>query len=165
MAKWDNFRGKKPINIPKWPSTQAQVDLRIVEVWKLLMQGYQRFEVISIIQEKYSISSQQIDRYIKKVTERIREKNSEDLDDDVALTESMIADIYRCAREEKKRGSALRALKLKMELRWLQAPKRMDTPWWLCIREEDLEEFGDDLLTPEEKKMIQGITGLTDKDK
>lgn len=165
MAKGQNFKWKKPTNTPKWPSTQAQVDLRIAEVWKLLMQGYQRFEIVSIIQEKYSISSQQIDRYIKKVTERIREYNSENLDDDVALTESMISDIYRCAREEKKRGSALRALKLKMELKWLQTPKRIDTPWWLCIREEDLEEFGDDLLTPEEKKMVQDITGLTDKDK
>lgn len=162
MTKGQNFKWKKPTNTPKWPSTQAQVDLRIAEVWKLLMQGYQRFEIVSIIQEKYSISSQQIDRYIKKVTERIREYNSENLDDDIALTESMISDIYRCAREEKKRGSALRALKLKMELKWLQVPRRMDTPWWLCIREEDLIEYGDDLLNSEEKKMVQDITGLKD---
>ncbi|MDD3263185.1 MAG: hypothetical protein PHR61_05100 [Candidatus Absconditabacteria bacterium] len=162
MTKGQNFKGKKPTNTPKGPSTQAQVDLRIAEVGKLLMQGYQRFEIVSIIQEKYSISSQQIDRYIKKVTERIREYNSENLDDDIALTESMISDIYRCAREEKKRGSALRALKLKMELKGLQVPRRMDTPGGLCIREEDLIEYGDDLLNSEEKKMVQDITGLKD---
>ena len=129
MPKWQNFRGKKPTNNPKWPSTQAQVDLRVTEVWKLLVDWYPRFEIVWIIKNKYSISSQQIDKYIKTAKERIREKSKETLEDDIALTDMMISEVYRSAKEEKKRNSMLRALKLKMELKWLNLPKRNNIPF------------------------------------
>lgn len=162
MPKWQNFIGKKPINNPKWPSTQAQVDLRITEVWNLLIQWYSRFEIVSTVKEKYSISPQQVDKYIKTAKERIREKNDENLDDDIALTDIMISDVYRSAKEEKKWNSVLRALKLRMELKWLQVARRIYSPSWPSIREEDLTIFWDIGLTEEEKQLARDITWLSE---
>jgi hypothetical protein len=53
-------------------------------------------------------------------------------------------------------------LKLKIDLNWLAIPSRKEMNWWLIIAEEDLEEFGDEWLTDEEKQIARDISWLSD---
>lgn len=125
MPKWDNFRGKKPPKKRQWiPSTQAEVNKRVTQVAKLLIQWYQRYEIVGIVSAEYDIHPSTVDDYIKKAKARIKTKNEEIIDEELALIEKQIMDVYQWARRERKRWDATRALKLKMELKGLEAPKK-----------------------------------------
>jgi hypothetical protein len=69
-----------------------------------------------MMNEKYSISPQQVDRYIKTAKERIREKNNENLDYEFSLVNAQIDDFYKCSRKEGDWRAVARSLKLKIDL-------------------------------------------------
>lgn len=165
MPKWDNLRWKKPTNTPKGPSTQVEVEKRVLQVSKLLIQWYARYEIVSLVSREYNVSSTTVDEYIKKATDRIRVKNNESLEDKIDITEAQIMDWYQVSMREKKRADAARFLKLKMELRGLEAPKKIQMSWGMTIKESQLTKFWDTGLTDEEKALARDITGLKEKDK
>ena len=154
MPKWQNLRGKKPTNTPKWPSTRVEVEGRIMQVWKFLIQGYQRAEIIELIKEEHSVSTQQIDKYIKTATERIREKNNENLDEERALAKARILDIYQWARKENKWWDALKAIKMDIEMKWLDVPPKNSLIWGRTVAEiieEWAQQYRELLLKRKEK--------------
>ena len=125
MPKGDNFKWKS-LTHKRWkPSPRWLVTERIAQVGKLIIQWYQRYEIVAIWEKKRSISATQVDRYIKRANERIRAKNEITLEDELKLIEAQIMDIYQWARREKKWWDASRALKLKIDLKWLDAPKKI----------------------------------------
>jgi len=141
MPRWDNFRWKKPTNTPKRPSTHWVVIERVTQVGRLIIQWYQRYEIVAIWQEKWDLSASQIDDYIKRARERIKAKNDKTIGEEIEETAAQIMDVYQWARRDKKWGDASRALKLKMELRGLEAPKKM------IIQEID----------PEDEELVQQL--------
>lgn len=134
MPKWDNFKWKKPINTPWHRSTEAEVIERITQITKLLIQSYPRYEIIAIFQTKYWLSESQIDDYIARAKKRIKEKKDEEIWEMIDVVNARIDDMHQWARKEKKRADVGRAIKLKMELYWLEAPKKIQI--WQ-ITEED----------------------------
>ena len=134
MPKWDWLRGKKPTNTPKPPSSKAEVSKRVTQVAKLLIQWYQRIDIIPIMVKEYNISIATVDDYLKKATELIRVKNEADLEDIITIQEARILDIYQVTRREKKYDISLRAIKQHMELRGTESARKIKiTP----LSEED----------------------------
>lgn len=125
MPKWDNFKWQKPTSVAKWATPHAIVNSRIADVWKLLIQWYMRYQIVAIWADKRDLSASQIDDYIARAKTRIKAKNDLDLWDEISITEAQIMDIYQWARRDKKWGDARSALKLKMDLKWLEAPKKL----------------------------------------
>lgn len=162
MPKWAHLIWKKPTNVPKPPSNQAEVEKRLLHVEKLLIQSYSRGEIVLIIQKAYWISVSQVDRYIKQANVLIRAKNAETLEWEFNLMERQIMGVYQGAIRDKKYGDAARALKLKMELRWLEQPKKILVGELTTMREEELEEYGDEGLSDNEKTFLQELTWLTE---
>lgn len=142
MPSWDNFRWKKPTNTPWHRTTEWQILERVSQIAKMLIQWYARYEIIPIFKDRFSLSTCQIDDYIAKAKKRIKEKNDETLQDEIELTNAQITDMYQWARKQKKWSDCWRAIKLRMELKWLEAPKKFQQ---IIITEEDKQKV-DELL-------------------
>ena len=124
MPKWDNFKWQKPTNTPWHRTTEWEILERVSQVARLIIQWYQRFEIIPIFQTKYWLSVTQIDDYIAKSKKRIKAKNDEMLENELWIVEARITDMYQWARKWKKWSDVWKAIKLHMELKWLEAPKK-----------------------------------------
>ena len=125
MPKWEHLIWKKLDHKRKGPSTDIEVMNRVALVSQMVIQWYSRAIIVANLMYKYNISESAVDEYLKKAKEIIRTKNEETLEDELELVQARITDTYQGARKEKKWDSCTRAIKLHMELKWLEAPKKI----------------------------------------
>jgi len=124
MPKWEHFKGTKLDHPRKWPSSDWEVMQRVALVSQMIIQWYSRTTILANIMDKYDLSESAVNEYMRKAKEHIRAKNDETLEDELEIVQARITDMYQWARKEKKYSDVWKAIKLHMELKWLEAPKK-----------------------------------------
>lgn len=138
MPKWEKRIGQPSIVInPKWPTPEIEMIQRIALVSNLIVQWYTRATILANIMEQFDVSEKTVDRYIKSAKVYITDKNNETLENEMEIVQARITDVYQWARKQKKRADCSRAIKLHMELKWLEAPKKYKI---IPISDEDKEK-------------------------
>jgi hypothetical protein len=100
-------------------STDAQVQERVTEVQRYLLNGYTRQYVLEQAQMLWGTATRTTDEYIKKATEAIREINLVQRDDNLASITSNLWDLFRNSRDRNDFGEARQALMSIAKLRGL----------------------------------------------
>lgn len=96
-----------------------------VQTSKLLIHNYWLKEVRMILFEKYWLSTIQINKYIKDAYQEIKDANQLELKEEIAIALAQIMEVFNQAMRMKRLWDALKALRLKMDLLWLDAPKKI----------------------------------------
>lgn len=81
-------------------STLAEVSKRVTEVQTLLLSGYTRYYILQLA-TKWEVSEAQVDKYIGKANELIKEINKLSVQDNMALISANLWDTFRTAKSEK----------------------------------------------------------------
>lgn len=125
-------------------STDAVVLARVSEVQSWILEGYTRHKILQF-GSKWSVSDRQIDDYIAKATELIREINHATLEDSLALIVSNYWSLYKEA------GSDV-GLKASI-LEKIGKFRGLDKKTLVVKDERELEEVSDDELD----EILEGI--------
>jgi hypothetical protein len=91
-------------------ATEAEMQIRIKECVKLLLQGYSRPDIYEYGTEKWGIGRGPIDIAIARATERIKEANSASIQQNLAVISTNYWQLYREARASKQIGLAAQIL-------------------------------------------------------
>jgi len=97
-------------------STHAEVDLRVTEVYGLLLKGYSRAQIIQFAADSWQVTERQADTYIARA--RLRIEADCNLSRPAFLAECLagIRTIRQKAEADKQHQTALNAIKLQAEL-------------------------------------------------
>ena len=128
MPKWDNHKWKTiPVKEHKGPSTDWMVEIRTAQVVDLLIGEMDRSEIIALMQQEYKLSTQQIDTYIKKAKDRIKQNNDErikqKLEEKAHIAENRNKLLWKKTIRKWKLDVALRVNAQYIDMNWLEAPK------------------------------------------
>lgn len=81
-------------NIRPYKSTNAEVEIRINTVVKLFLQGYTRADIVRYC-SRFLISSRQVDTYILKSKNQIRQISAADKEDQLYKALARYEDLYK----------------------------------------------------------------------
>ena len=128
MPKWDKHKWKTiPVKEHKGPSTDWMVEIRTAQVVDLLIGEMDRAEIIGFMVEAYKLSTQQIDTYIKKAKDRIKQNNDErikqKLEEKAHIAENRNKLLWKKTIRKWKLDVALRVNAQYIDMNWLEAPK------------------------------------------
>ena len=128
MPKWDKHKWKTiPVKEHKGPSTDWMVEIRTAQVVDLLIGEMDRAEIIGFMVEAYKLSTQQIDTYIKKAKDRIKQNNDErikqKLEEKEHIAENRNKLLWKKTIRKWKLDVALRVNAQYIDMNWLEAPK------------------------------------------
>ena len=133
MPKGENLKWKWNWG-NRWDrSSQAAIEVRVAQIANMLIAWNERFEILPVIKKEYWLSDATIDSYIKRAFVRISQEDDEDIMVAKKKAEQRYNYIYKHCIRNKKRDSAIRAQKWIVDLKWLEAPKKIDLSWKLNI--------------------------------
>lgn len=97
-------------------ATNVEIDGRINAVYKLLLEGNSRTQILQYGAETWNLNSRQIEEYIKRA--RVHQKLDAELERPEWLHESLCAlkDIQRKATNGKQYSTALKAIEMQARL-------------------------------------------------
>lgn len=100
----------------KAKSTNVEIDGRINAVYKLLLEGNSRTQILQYGAETWNLGNRQVEEYIKRA--RVHQKLDAELERPEWLHESLCAlkDIQRKATNGKQYSTALKAIELQARL-------------------------------------------------
>jgi hypothetical protein len=100
----------------KAKSTNVEIDGRINSVYKLLLEGNSRTQILQYGAETWNLGTRQVEEYIKRA--RVHQKLDAELERPEWLHESLCAlkDIQRKATNGKQYSTALKAIELQARL-------------------------------------------------
>jgi hypothetical protein len=82
-------------------SSQAEVELRVMEVSRLLMEGYGREDIVHFSSQKWDVGKRQTSKYIKASKERIRNSVQKEIEYDYAKAVRRYEELFRLTLERK----------------------------------------------------------------
>lgn len=62
-------------------STKAEIEKRITDIYQLLIRAYTYTDIVRYCAENYGIKARNVDKYIKKATQKITLENNKTLDE------------------------------------------------------------------------------------
>ena len=100
----------------KAKSTNVEIDGRINQIYKLLLEGNSRTQILQYGAETWNLGTRQVEEYIKRA--RVHQKLDAELERPEWLHESLCAlkDIQRKATNGKQYSTALKAIELQARL-------------------------------------------------
>lgn len=88
-------------------STNAEIEKRLLEVYTMLCKAYTYTEIVRYCTDKYSITSREVDKYIKKATSRLIDENKKNAEQLRAEANNRyLSWIRNCEKEGKYRDCA-----------------------------------------------------------
>ena len=91
-------------------STDAEVEERVTEVQKLLLNGYTRPYIAEMALRKWDLALRMTDEYIKRATENIKAINQTVREDNLALVTTNLWDLFRNCKDRGEYGEARKAI-------------------------------------------------------
>jgi len=88
---------KKLLKPSQGKATNAEIELRVQTVIKMTIQGYSRAEIVRYGSNKWKIGDRQMDDYVAKAKDGIKEIASPDKDDQRAKSIARKEDLYQKA--------------------------------------------------------------------
>lgn len=61
-------------------ATKAEIDNRVLKIYEMIVKGYSRAEIVQICTVEFNTKVRNIDKYIKKATDKIIENNKKNLE-------------------------------------------------------------------------------------
>lgn len=166
--------------MPGEKSSDFEVEIRINQVLHLMIRGYRRrSEIFQYIAKMNALSEEKrkavgweiidksesmIDEYIKRATEKLKEANSDKLEEHISLLSARLEDIYRECMRKGKEQTANQVVKNMMYLRGIggfNIKGKFDYEYFdidlsdeeIKIYKDRLNNFyGNDLITENENK-------------
>jgi len=90
--------------------TDAEVEVRVTEIQKLLLNGFTRPYIVEMANRKWGIALRTTDEYIKRATENIKAINQTAREDNLALVTTNLWDLFRSCKEMGELGEARKAI-------------------------------------------------------
>lgn len=91
-----------PKGQPHPKSTKAEIEERVLAVYKLLVQGYSYTDIVRYCTEKYRVTKRHVDTYIRRGTDRIKIENTKTQEELREEANARYNDLYNELRKEKK---------------------------------------------------------------
>ena len=81
-------------------ASKAKTEQRITTLLNLLLDGTRSKDIVRNMSEKWGVSTRQIERYIQKATELIKDQHEEDREYNISLQYHRLLYIYRISLEK-----------------------------------------------------------------
>lgn len=108
--------------------TKAEIEVRVTEIFKLLMAGVQRHDIRRYVAEKvkWEVPERTLDRYVARATELIRASAAFDRNTELGRAISRLHDLYSRSYRVQDFKTCLTTQRELNELLGLYAPKRLE---------------------------------------
>lgn len=107
-------------------SDSSEMEKRINTIYLMLLQGYERKQIIQYCTENYNISERQTDEYLKKAREMFKQNACDDLDGKKFHILSQFNDLYQKNYKLEEYKECRNILKDISSVLGIDAPKKVD---------------------------------------
>jgi hypothetical protein len=96
--------------------TQAESELRLQQVYEMLIDSYSRYMIIQYCTKTWGLEARQVDEYIKKATDKIKEYVNETVEDFTNKSKAKFEKLYNMAIKNRDFTEARQIIKTESEV-------------------------------------------------
>lgn len=107
-------------------TTQAQKDQRVREVYKMLVKGHARGEIVQVLSKKWNVTDRTIDNYIQDAREQLKPIVEEERMVQLNIAVDRMTEVFKEALDSKDHRAAIQAQQELNKLFGLYAPTKQE---------------------------------------